>query len=406
MTDPTTLPQPIFDTLESLENDEAPLPSYAVEDDFAITRAFLLAYRGSPDTYHSYRREVDRFLQWVYLIAQMPLRQLDREDLENYIRFCQKPPNKWIATKMVSRFLIKDGVKQVNIEWRPFVAKVSKEAHNDGKKPTAKRFRLSDQGVAAILRILSTYFSFLELEGYVESNPVKKIRQKSQFIRKKPTQELIRRLSELQWDYVIETADFMAADDALHERTLFIMSALYGMYLRISELVDTPRWSPMMKHFFQDMDANWWFRTVGKGNKERDITVSSDMLKALKRYRKSQGLSALPSPGDSLPLIPKQKGNGGIGSTRQLRVIVQSCFDTAVLRLRTDNMVSDADNLQSATVHWIRHTGISDDVKKRPKEHVRDDAGHSSSAITDRYVDIEKRERHASAKKKKLRPIN
>jgi len=38
-------------------------------------------------------------------------------------------------------------------------------------------------------------------------------------------------------------------------------------------------------------------------------------------------------------------------------------------------MESDADNLQSATVHWIRHTGISDDVKKRPKEHVRDDAG-------------------------------
>ena len=56
-------------------------------------------------------------------------------------------------------------------------------------------------------------------------------------------------------------------------------------------------------------------------------------------------------------------------------------------------------------VHWLRHTGISDDVKRRPKEHVRDDAGHSSSATTDRYIDIEKRERHASAKKKKLRPL-
>lgn len=55
-----------------------------------------------------------------------------------------------------------------------------------------------------------------------------------------------------------------------------------------------------------------------------------------------------------------------------------------------------------ATVHWLRHTGISDDVKIRPKEHVRDDAGHSSSAITDRYIDIELRERHKSAKAKPL----
>jgi len=46
------------------------------------------------------------------------------------------------------------------------------------------------------------------------------------------------------------------------------MSAFYGVYLRISGLVDIQRWSPMMKHFNQDMDANWWFKTVGKGNKE------------------------------------------------------------------------------------------------------------------------------------------
>lgn len=126
MTDPTASPQPIFDTLTSLEQNEAPLPGYVAEDDFAITRGFLLAYRGSPDTYHSYRREVDRFLQWVYLIAQMPLKQLGREDIENYIRFCQKPPDEWIATKMVPRFLDKDGMKRPNSQWRPFVAKVSK----------------------------------------------------------------------------------------------------------------------------------------------------------------------------------------------------------------------------------------------------------------------------------------
>ena len=56
-----------------------------------------------------------------------------------------------------------------------------------------------------------------------------------------------------------------------------------------------------------------------------------------------------------------------------------------------------------ATVHWLRHTGISDDVKLRPREHVRDDAGHSSGAVTDKYIDIERNARHASAKNKNLK---
>lgn len=53
-----------------------------------------------------------------------------------------------------------------------------------------------------------------------------------------------------------------------------------------------------------------------------------------------------------------------------------------------------------ATVHWLRHTGISDDVKHRPREHVRDDAGHGSGAITDKYIDVDLKERHHSAKNK------
>jgi hypothetical protein len=60
--------------------------------------------------------------------------------------------------------------------------------------------------------------------------------------------------------------------------------------------------------------------------------------------------------------------------------------------------IDEANNLRVATVHWLRHTGISEDVKKRPREHVRDDAGHSSGAITDKYIDVELKARAQSAK--------
>ena len=178
------------------------------------------------------------------------------------------------------------------------------------------------------------------------------------------------------------------------------------MYLRISELAANTRWTPLMNHFHKDHDHHWWFTTVGKGNKERQIAVSDAMLKALKRWRKHLNLSALPAASDKTPLLPKTRGKGPISSVNYIRQIVQGCFDKAIEQLNNDGFADEAESLMLATVHWLRHTGISDDVKIRPREHVRDDAGHSSSAITDKYIDIELRERHRSAKNKPILEIN
>ena len=110
----------------------------------------------------------------------------------------------------------------------------------------------------------------------------------------------------------------------IHERTLFIINALFAMYLRISELAASKRWTPEMGDFFTDSDGAWWFKTVGKGNKERNIVVSDAMLKALKRYRLYLGLSSLPSPSENTPLIQRERGKGSIKSTRRIRSIVQN----------------------------------------------------------------------------------
>ena len=108
---------------------------------------------------------------------------------------------------------------------------------------------------------------------------------------------------------------------------------------------------------------------------------------------------------DVLQLTVDEKGKGAITSTRHVRRLVQLCFDHAIFALRNDGFSTEADSFESATVHWLRHTGISDDInmRGRPIAHVRDDAGHSSSAITDRYNDIDLIERHQSAKNKRLK---
>ena len=232
----------------------------------------------------------------------------------------------------------------------------------------------------------------------------KRQKQKSKFIRKDSSKPIVRRISKLQWDYVLEAAELAAADHTLEqERTLFIMNCLFAMYLRISELVADDRSSPVMSDFKKDRDGNWWFHVIGKGNKSRSVTVCNDMLKALKRYRKAQGLSSVPSPDEQFPLISKIKGKGSVTSTRQIRRIVQDCFDAAYQRMKADGLKDDVADLQAAMVHWLRHTGISEEVKFRPREHVRDDAGHASMATTDRYIDSDLRERHASGKQKRIK---
>lgn len=400
-------PTPLFDTLEHLKKQAIHFPKLDHGDaqlDYQHALQFLYSYRGSLATFNSYRREIERLLQWAWHIQKKSLNQINRIDLENFLEFCQAPPKNWISTQHVDRFIEKDGLRFPHPAWRPFVVKISKKSFRDGKEPNIKSYSLSNSALQAIFSILSSFYNYLEQEEYVTLNPVFQIRQKSKFLRKRQQKPPVRRLSELQWSYVIETAEILAKENpASHERTLFIMNALFAMYLRISELAASQNWLPQMGHFYMDMDGNWWFKTVGKGNKERDISVSNAMLDALKRYRLSMGLSALPPPGDLHPLVPKISGTGPIADTRQIRNIVQYCFDKAIERLKQDGFCEDAEILLSATVHWLRHTGISEDVKIRPREHVRDDAGHSSSAITDRYIDIELRARHESAKKKRIK---
>lgn len=370
--------------------------------DYWLVLNFLYSYRGSPDTFRAYRRDIERLIQWSWLVRQQSILLHRREDIEAFIEFCIQPPKHWIGLKTVNRFKLLQGQQVVNPDWRPFDVSISKADRRAGKDITVDHYHVSHNTVKAIFAVLSSFYQFMYQEGAVSANPVSLIRQKSKFLRKEATAPIVRRLSDQQWLTVLKNTELLAASDPDHERTLFMMTCLYGMYLRISELAATDRWVPTMNDFFQDSEQNWWFKTVGKGNKARQIAVSSSVLNALKRYRQFLGMTPLPVLTDDAPLIGQlRQPQQPLCDTKRIRVLVQICFDRAAEDLSCQGLLLDADQLRAATVHWLRHTGISDDVKVRPREHVRDDAGHSSGATTDRYIDINLRERAQSAKQKK-----
>jgi site-specific recombinase XerD len=406
-----TLPKPLFDTLEYLDEPLA-VTSYLkalnipdIEKEYELTREFLKSYAGSSDTFNAYRREVERLLQWSWVIVKIPLKELTRNHIRAYLEFVTAPPLSWIATKNVVRFVTHQGARIANSEWRPFVARISKVQFKEGKKPDKSEYQLNYKSLQALFAGLSTYFTYLQQENYLDINPVQLIRQKSQFLQKQQSHKITRKLSHLQWRSVIDTVEVKAKQNPAYERHLFMISAFYLLGLRISELSDTPGRSPKMGDFAPDKHGRWWFTTIGKGNKVRDVAVPDAMLEALKRYRLSQSLAQLPSRGEIIPLLHKERGRGGLG-TRQVRNLVQKCFDYAITALTEAGKHDEAQDLAAATVHWLRHTAISADVEHRPREHVRDDAGHENAAITDRYIDTDRIARHESAKHKKLKPCD
>ena len=343
-------PTPIIDNLDQIGNPFrtrefsaqrylGPVTIEHADLDWEHTLKFLYSYNGSSATFNAYRREIERLLQWAWRVENRSIMSLKREDIEEFIRFCMKPPQTWIGTKNVARFMTKDGARVANKNWRPFSVSIAKSEFRAGKTVDINRFTLSQTALKATFTAISSFYDYLMQENLVDHSPVALIRQKSKFIQKDQQRAIVRRISNLQWDYVLETAEMMATDTPEHhERTLFIMNCLFAMYLRISELVANERSTPIMGDFRKDQDGNWWFYVTGKGNKNRTVTVCDEMLEALKRYRRWLGLTDLPTPSEQTPLVAKGLGQGPVTNTRHIRRMVQACFARTYERMKEDGL--------------------------------------------------------------------
>src|SRR3982751_4126832 len=101
-------PIPLFDVFQHLHesfNTQRPFiqsqlsTSIAINDvisDYKRSLDFLYAYRGSAETFKSYRREIERLLQWTWFIRTKSLKDLRRIDMETFLEFCKSPPKDWI----------------------------------------------------------------------------------------------------------------------------------------------------------------------------------------------------------------------------------------------------------------------------------------------------------------------
>lgn len=365
----------------------------------------FLTYIGrnkSVHTFTRFRNETERFLLWVFLFKSKPIDQLRKADILEYADFCWQPPVSWICTANHEKFVFSNGYYTQNSLWAPFKLQLPKKATVD-QVADKKKYKPSQQTLAAMFTAVISFYKYLMNEEYLYGNPAQIAKSDCRHFIKDAQVKEVRRLSESQWQYVYKVALELADQDSVYERSLFVITALKTLFLRISELSERPNWSPVMSHFWQDSDNNWWLKIYGKGRKIRDITVPDSFIDYLKRYRQIRGLSPLPSSGENDPIVEKIRGQGGMTS-RQLTRIIQQVFDQAYDRMKQVEGEDNARKLKEASSHWLRHTGASMEVERgRALKDLSEDLGHSSMATTDTiYVQTENRVRAESGKNRKV----
>ena len=207
----------------------------------------FLEYTGrnkSVHTYDRFRNEVEKFLLWAYLVKQSPIDEYRKSDILDYADFCWKPPVAWIGSSNQERFKLQNAYFQVNEAWRPF--KIQAPKSQVIKDIDKKKYRPSQQTLTSSFTGIIVFYNYLMGEEFCYGNPAQIAKKDCKhFINDAQVKE-IKRLTNEQWQYLLDTAIELADSDEVYERNLFVIAALKTLFLRVSELSERETWSPIM----------------------------------------------------------------------------------------------------------------------------------------------------------------
>lgn len=350
----------------------------AAQTDIDALKAWLARFLDTRTTFDSYRKESERLLLWATIELGKPLSSLTHEDLLVYQSFLAdpQPANRWVmqSGRKWSRF---------DPDWRPFAGPLA---------ATSQR--------QAII-ILNTMFSWLVNAGYLAGNPLSLSRQRQ----RKAKPRITRFLDDELWLEVKTTIESMPREtDREREhfhRIRWLFSLLYICGIRISEVIENS-----MGAFFCRRDAEgeerWWLEITGKGDKTRLVPATAELMVELTRYRRENGLSPFPLPGEPTPLLLPIGGKQRPLTRSAVHLIVKEVFGRAAARIRDHGAEHArlADMVQEASAHWMRHTAGSSMANAMDIRHVRDNLGHSSISTTNTYLHTEDDQRHKETESK------
>lgn len=308
------------------------------------------------NTFNAYLKEVDRFHQW-FSSNRKTLSTLTHEDFLLYEAFLKNPPKEWVG-KRVSRS---------HPEWAPLSGP------------------LSGASIRQAMIVLDGLMSWLVQAKYIQANPLS-----LQTVRRGGKRRLSRFLSQGELSEILAAIDGIENKDFyfFRKRWLFCLLSMSG--LRISEVC-----SLKMSDFFKSKrDDSWWIRVIGKGDKERLVPLSTQLLFLYQQFKDLLVSYERWSSIEDMPALPSSKSSSFV-NRRTAHSILKDLFKEVEDRLKEETALS----LRNVSAHWLRHsygTMLADnniDVRV-----IKENLGHSSIQSTQIYLHVDENLRYRQSK--------
>ena len=322
----------------------------------------------SANTFDSYRREAARLLLWLEEMG-MQLADVRVEHADKYYVFLSSPPAHWIRPRKPKKTAILMATQVLSGPLKP-------------------------QSIAHSRTVLGQMFGYLQDAGYLRFNPFK--------LSAIPTiieESVAKRFLDLEcwewlWDWLTQLPRTSASEVAHAVRARWLFTLLYHTGMRREEVA-----KGRMADFVR-RDGNGELRVIGKGRKERFITVNSALLQELVIYRTALGLEyKYPTPSDAWPLVSalRQVQLRNIMTPRAIGKIVADITERAA------KVCPDEHNrarIEQMSTHWLRHTSATHRMMAGASlETTQDELGHTDPKTTRIYAKAVDGARRADAEK-------
>lgn len=346
--------------------------------DYNVANAWLRTYeQRSVETLRAYQKEAKRFLRWLEY-RKFTIRTLTKEAATEYIAFLTAPPGDWL---------------------------ISPATGADGDSSSYYKLLqggLSPQSINYTIRVLKLFFSWLREDGYVQKNVFKLVGRSSAVV--ETTQERYLDLPAWQWLWQqIITKEKATLADGIKEidrrkasRLRWLFALLYHTGIRCQEAARATMGDIRTKN------GKWYLHVIGKGNKQRLISINSELRKELRLYRRSNPAfftTDYPTPGETAPLLHpfRVRKNQQNLTTRMISEIVRETVDEIVTYCEEPHI---KDQVERMTLHWMRHTnGTHRIMAGASLLTVQDELGHTDPKTTRIYAKTTDAQRDIDAEK-------
>jgi integrase/recombinase XerC len=322
----------------------------------------------SDNTLDSYRREALRLLVWMSECG-LTLREMKVEDAHKFYEHLGNPPKHWLRPRKAMR-------DEKLLPTQLLAAKLSAESISRARK------------------VLCQMSAYLQNAGYVPRN-IFHLSTQPPVIEKDVAGRSLD-LDSWSWLWSWITRMPRGTDrEVMHAiRARWVFALLYHTGIRRDEAA-----AGKMSDFVR-ADNNWRLRVVGKGRKERLVTVNSSLLQELVLYRTALELThQFPVPGETLPLISSVYTNRHKErmSARSIGLIVSDIGEQAAAACPDEHMRA---RITAMSTHWMRHTNATHRLLAGAGlETTQEELGHKDPKTTRVYAAVANEKRRSDAEK-------